>query len=188
MTSLSSAEAEKVRAIAERHGFTTAATLVMLAAVIRGNGGMAQFNDPEFGGPGQWMAGGMTMVSDMFNERLKTRVQGVAADLSTFVLQRRSASPFGEASVESNDDAWWPQAFGAPTSTGAQNDTKYAYFGPSRRLAIARGTEISVYDTGDHVITGFSQQQATHGTMKFTSQHGTVDVDALSPVTPGRGV
>ena len=152
MKSLSTAEAEKVRAIAEHHGFTVAAALVMLAAVIRGNGGMAQFNDPEFGGPGQWMAGGMTMVSGMFNERLRARVQGLAADLSAFVLQRRSTSPFGDSPVNSDHGSWWPRILGVPTSTGAQNDTKYAYFGPLRRLAIARGTHVLLYDTGDHII------------------------------------
>ena len=34
----------------------------MLQAVMDGNGTMAQFDHPEFGGAGQWMQGGMTMV------------------------------------------------------------------------------------------------------------------------------
>jgi hypothetical protein len=32
---------------------------------------MAQLSHPEFGGSGQWMAGGATMFSDMFNNALK---------------------------------------------------------------------------------------------------------------------
>lgn len=33
---------------------------------INGNGSMAQFSHPEFSGSGQWMRGGMIMVSDIF--------------------------------------------------------------------------------------------------------------------------
>ena len=45
----------------------------MLESVVNGNGAMAQFSHPEFGGSGQWMRGGMIMVSDMFNNYLKGR-------------------------------------------------------------------------------------------------------------------
>jgi hypothetical protein len=37
----------------------------MMFAVLNGNGGMAQFSHGEFGGSGQWMRGGMTMIGDM---------------------------------------------------------------------------------------------------------------------------
>lgn len=49
--------------LAEHHGFTTEALRTMLAALIVGNGSMANFNHPEFGGIGQWMSGGMAMTS-----------------------------------------------------------------------------------------------------------------------------
>ena len=51
-------------------------------ALQRGWGSMAQFNHPEFGGYGQWMRGGMTMVGDMFNASLRNRVDALALDLS----------------------------------------------------------------------------------------------------------
>jgi hypothetical protein len=38
---------------------------------------MAQFSHPEFGGSGQWMRGGMSMIGDMFNSGLKSRVDSL---------------------------------------------------------------------------------------------------------------
>jgi hypothetical protein len=60
----------------------------MLESVIRGNGSMAQFNHPEFGGSGQWMQGGMTMVSDMFNNYLRGRVDGLCSELSRLMANQ----------------------------------------------------------------------------------------------------
>ncbi len=51
----SAATRERVAEIAGGHGFGPAAAEAMLAAVVRGHGAMAQFDHPEFGGPGQWM-------------------------------------------------------------------------------------------------------------------------------------
>ena len=49
---------------------------------------------------------------------------------------------------------------GHPSSTGGQNAMRYAFFPGSRRLAIDPGDgKVTIYDTGDHQITGFSQQQ-----------------------------
>ena len=47
---------------------------------------MAQFSHPDFSGSGQWMCGGMTMVSDMFNNQLKGRVNSLCAELSNLVV------------------------------------------------------------------------------------------------------
>jgi hypothetical protein len=60
----------------------------MLESVIRGNGSMAQFDHPEFGGSGQWMQGGMTMVSDMFNNYLKGQVHGLCSELSRLIANQ----------------------------------------------------------------------------------------------------
>ena len=57
----------------------------MLESVVNGNGAMAQFSHPEFGGSGQWMRGGMIMVSDMFNNHLKARIDGLCNELSGLV-------------------------------------------------------------------------------------------------------
>lgn len=74
--------------IARRHGFSAEAVTAMLWAVVQGQGGMAQFGHPEFGGPGQWMRGGMTMVSDMFNHALKARVDGLCNELASLVASQ----------------------------------------------------------------------------------------------------
>jgi hypothetical protein len=71
-----------VDGIARRYGFSSDAVMTMLQAVIDGNGSMAQFGHPEFGGSGQWMSGGMTMIGDMFNNGLRNRVANLAQELA----------------------------------------------------------------------------------------------------------
>ena len=80
---------------------------------------------------------------------------------------------------------WWPGDLHAPNSTGAQNGVRYAYFAQPRRLAIDVGGTVTVYDTLNHQIGGFSQQQSVGGTLSFSSQHGLIDVASLPVVSPG---
>jgi hypothetical protein len=44
----------------------------------------------------------------------------------------------------------------------------------STALVVQAGGRTTVYDTGDHRIGGFSQQQGGTSSATFTSQHGTV--------------
>lgn len=88
MRQLSSSGQQAVNDIAQRHGFSTQAVESMLQSVINGNGGMAQFNHPEFGGGGQWMSGGMTMIGDMFNGYLKGRVDNLCSELARLIRQQ----------------------------------------------------------------------------------------------------
>src|SRR5450830_379024 len=85
MLQLTSAGQQAINDIAQRHGFSTDAVLSMLESVINGNGSMAQFSHPEFGGSGQWMQGGMTMIGDMFNNYLKGRVDNLCAELARLI-------------------------------------------------------------------------------------------------------
>lgn len=93
---------------------------------------------------------------------------------------------------------WWPPGLGQASATGAQNQVRYAYFAGAHRLAVEVGGQVWVYDTLDHQIGGFSQQQGGSGSITFTSQYGTVDlsrlpvvmrdgapVSAASPAAPG---
>jgi hypothetical protein len=64
---------------------------------------------------------------------------------------------------------------------------RYAYFAQARRLVIDVGGTVTVYDTLDHQIGGFSQQQSVGGTLSFTSQYGLMDVASL-PVVSSNGV
>jgi hypothetical protein len=223
MRQLSAMGQQCLNDVAQRHGFSLDATMSMLDAVINGNGSMAQFNHPEFSGSGQWMRGGMTMVSDMFNNYLKGRVDNLCSELSNLVANQpdlvRTGSfqsqsqnsdgntqaqrnhggmdggqssvqdgAFGHASlfVPGTTGDWWPSDLRWPNSTGAQNGVRYAYFAQARRLVIDVGGTVTVYDTLDHQIGGFSQQQSVGGTLSFNSQYGLIDVTRL-PVVSSNG-
>ena len=238
---------QAINDLAQRHGFSPDAVTSMLDAVINGNGGMAQFNHPEFGGSGQWMQGGMIMLSDMFNHALKGRVDGLCHDLANLVTnqpdlvrggsfqsqsqggqqqsgysggqqqggyggsqqqqggygqqqgsgyggaqQQSGSGPVGPVSLfvppaPGSSSDWWGADLRWPTSTGAQNGVRYAYFAQARRLAIELDGRVTIYDTLDHQISGFSQQQSYGGSLTFSSQYGLVDVASL-PVLAVDGV
>ena len=176
--------------IASRHGFSTQAVLSMLESVVNGNGTMAQFSHPEFSGSGQWMSGGMTMVSDMFNKQLKNRVNALCTDLarlagnqSDWLESARFQSPDQSGEPLQKKTDWWPADLHRPDSTSSQNCVRYAYFGHARRLAVELNGKVTVYDTLDHRISGVSQQQSGSSSLTFSSQHGSVDVSRL-PVVP----
>ncbi|NCC94951.1 MAG: SHOCT domain-containing protein [Opitutae bacterium] len=192
--------------ISQRHGFSPDAVTQMLFAVLGGNGTMAQFSHPEFAGSGQWMQGGMLMLGDMFNHALKGRVDALCNELSALLAnepgllhrgsfqsqsqggsaaQAQTAGGYpGESSLFVPDpaDHWWPRELGAPSATGNQNNVRYAYFAGPRRLAVKTGEEVWVYDTLDHQIGGFSQQQGMGGSISFASQYGTIDLSRLPVV------
>ncbi len=187
--------------LAQRYGVSSDAVSTLLRALVAGNGTMAQFSHPDLGGMGQWSQGGMTMVGDMFNQGLKARVDGLCSELATllrgqqltfagsFQSQSQGSAGQGNASlfVPSSGGMysnWWPSELGTPAATGAQNDVRYAWFPETRRLAIDLGGNLSVYDTLDHQIGGFSQQQGSGGSLTFTSQKGLVRVLDL-PIISG---
>jgi hypothetical protein len=80
---------------------------------------------------------------------------------------------------------WWPAELGSPSSSGGQNDSRYAYFPQTQRLAIDRGGQLTIYNTLDHQIGGVQQQQGgPYGSLSFSSQFGTFTVDSLPIVSP----
>lgn len=192
--------------LSRRHGFGIDAVTHMMFSVLNGNGSMAQFSHPEFGGSGQWMRGGMIMLGDMFNHSLKGRVDAICNDISgilagqpgllssgSFQSQNQggnhgqsqaSGAPRGPSTLFQPDpnSNWWPQEFGFPNATGSQNSVRYAYFSGARRLAVQTGSDVWVYDTLDHQIGGFSQQQGSGGSIVFNSQFGTVNLSSLPVV------
>src|SRR4051812_9616538 len=190
--------------------------MTMLQAVVNGNGTMAQFNQWELGGPGQWLLGGMTMVGDMFNHSLKAKVDNLCSELSRLLAQQPfvppaqasgsyshsqsqwqggSPQPAGGGSGEGGlfvapapgwSGSWWPGDLGQPNSSGGQNHIRYAYFAGPRRLAVEENGQVTVYDTLDHQIGGVSQQQDANSSLTFSSQYGTVNVASL-PIVSGGG-
>lgn len=165
-----------LKTLADRHGVSLDAVRHLIHALEAGQGTMAQFDHPELGGFGQWSSGGMTMVGDMFNTGLKARVDGLCTDLA------RSLPALGWVDHASGGGPWWPAEFGHPSTSGAQNGMRYAYFPESRRLAIEANGDLSVYDTGDHDISGVSQQQGRSQTLRFTGRHGGVALESLRRV------
>ena len=80
-------------------------------------------------------------------------------------------------------EKWWPDNLGEPSTSGSQNDMRYAFFPDRHRLLIDDHGTISAYDTGDHRISGVSQQQNSGHNVAFTSQNGVVDLKALKQVS-----
>ena len=182
---------------ATRHGVSLEAALAALGALAQGQGRQAQFDHPELGGMGQWSQGGMIMIGDMFNSGLKARVDALLNDLANLLRSQPLAFDAGNLQSQSLGGGgvslfvagsgpaspWWPAELGRPASVGAQNDLRYACFPDARRLAIQQGGQVRVYDTGEHRITGFSQQQGGDQSLTFTSQHGLVRVADLRPAS-----
>jgi hypothetical protein len=77
-------------------------------------------------------------------------------------------------------DPWWPQELGQPSTSGGQNDMRYAFFPDKHRLLIERDGKLTTYDSGDHQISGVSQSNGRSPT--FSSQNGDVAVDDLKVV------
>lgn len=174
--------------IAQRHGLSRDAVLAMLFAIHAGGGTMAQFTIPELGGAGQWMRGGMTMVGNMFDNALKARVDALCGELAQLLASttvfRATATPSAATQSQGGFTSanWWPADLGVPTSSGGQNDVRYAIFPATRRLAIQVNGATRVFDTDEHQITGVQQQQGGggYGSVSFTSQLGTFDVSGLT--------
>lgn len=195
--------------LANKHGFSVDAVMHMMFAVLNGNGNMAQFSHSEFAGSGQWMRGGMIMLGDMFNNYLKGRVDSLCSEISNILAsqpgllhsgsfqsqsqggsshqhQATGATSASSLFVPDPENNWWPRELGAPSAVGNQNNVRYAYFAYYHRLAVKTSGEVWVYDTLDHQIGGFSQQQGLGGSITFSSQYGTVDLSRL-PVTSRNG-
>jgi Short C-terminal domain len=77
----------------------------------------------------------------------------------------------------------WPGEFGHPSAVGSQNNLRYAFFPSARRLVIEIAGKQTTYDTGDHQISGFGQQQSGDQSLTFTSQFGMVRVADLPKMT-----
>lgn len=182
-----------VASLAERHGISTAGVRAVLTALKSGGGTMAQFSHADFGGMSQWSSG-MTMVGDMFNDGLRSRLDAIATELAAYLRANPAAHSNDNADANRPEGVsyrsdrpgkssnWWPDGLGAPGSVGAQNDIRYAVFPNSRRLVIDDHGTTRIYDTSDHQIFGFGQAQGAGSTLTFTSQHGVVRVSELDEI------
>ncbi|CDZ42404.1 SHOCT domain-containing protein [Neorhizobium galegae] len=186
-----------IEGLSQRHGFSSGVVEHLAMALIAGHASQAQFNHVELGGMGQWSSGGMIMIGDMFNNGLKNRVDLLCGEIAAYIRSGELSGPKVDRPYQSQSQgdgnsffyqssshsSSWPQHLGQPSSTGAQNNLRYAFFPASRRLAIDVNGQITVYDTKDHSIGGFSQQQSGDQSLTFTSQHGLVRVSELEIVS-----
>jgi hypothetical protein len=174
-----------VSRLSSRHSVSPDAIRTILQALRSGGGSMAQFSHSDFGGMSQWSPG-MTMVGDMFNTGLKSKLESICTELAAYVAQTQSGAGRDRQTVEASYRAvnrranWWPDHLGKPSSVGAQNDLRYAVF--PRRLVIDDGGHVEVYDSGNHRIFGVAQAQSGDQTLTFTSQDGLVRVGDLPKV------
>ncbi|QOR39978.1 SHOCT domain-containing protein [Billgrantia diversa] len=188
MPSLSPQGLALVDDLVERHDFSRDAIAHMVSAVADGNGQMAMFSHPEFGGPGQWMQGGMLMLSDPFNHALNARVDALCHEIGDMIGEKAGemVAPQPGWPLAEDNTAWWPAELGAPNATGEQNGLRYAYFAQARRLVVQTEEAIQVYDTLDHRIGGFAQQQGSRSRFTLISQHGQVDLASLPVISTDR--
>lgn len=174
-----------VEDLARKHGVSAEAVQVLRDALRRGGGRRAQFSHRDLGGMGQWLAGGMTQVGDMFNTALRDKVNALCTELAA---QDADAPPppshSGEQRAARSGD-WWPEGLGRPSATGAQNGMRYACFPDARRVVVEQAGSVTVYDSGDHRISGVSASQvqsSVHGNtqeLSFRSQNGTIRASDL---------
>ena len=185
--------------VAKRHGVSPDAVIELLGALAEGKGRQAQFNHPDLGGMGQWSQGGMIMVGDMFNQGLKHRVDALCNELAGLLNSQPSLSAVARQSQSQGQSGggvslfvagsgsagqWWPAELGSPASIGSQSDLRYAFFPDARYLVIQQDGRVRVYDTGEHKLSGFSQQQGGDQLLTFMSQFGLVRVADLPLVQP----
>ena len=78
-----------IERVSIRHSVSTDAVRTILRALRSGGGTMAQFSHSDFGGMSQWSPG-MTMVGDMFNNSLKSKLDAICTELAAYVAQAPS--------------------------------------------------------------------------------------------------
>ena len=214
MSQLNSQWQQKLTELTQKYQLSEHAIMVLLQALIKGNGKMAQFNHPELGGVGQWLPGGMTMISDMSNSYLKMVIDNLCGELAILIKnnyfnpikgdellanqgssQQQQQNQGNVDNTEAvkmnpfNSGHWWPTELGTPTLSGSQNDLLYVYFANKQRLVLKNQREICIYDTLHHHISGVSQQQSSSGQLLiFTSQAGTFAVSDLPQISATRQV
>jgi hypothetical protein len=136
--------------LSTRTGLSVAALRVLWEALCRGHGRQAQFDHAELGGMGQWMAGGMTMIGDMFNTALAAKVAAACALLAELGPGQAEPAP-----------GWWPAALGVPDASAGQERIEYALFRAAGRLAVRAAGVVTVYDVSGIEVLGIGMQDGS---------------------------
>jgi hypothetical protein len=164
-----------IERIAGEHQVSTAAIAALAAELRRSHGRAAQFRHPDLGGMGQWIAGGMLMIGDMFNHELKAKVDRICNAVAKAVAG--SDEPVSREAI-----SWWPEGFGTPSAAGSQNAMRYAFFPAVKRLVVDDNGAVSIYDTGAFLIAGVAQQQDVSQSLSFSTADGPIPVSRFKRV------
>jgi hypothetical protein len=78
---MAESDGELVAHLAKLHSMSPEAVQAVLMALRRGGGRMAQFSHSDLGGMSQWSPG-MSMVGDMFNTQLKSKLDALCTDIA----------------------------------------------------------------------------------------------------------
>jgi hypothetical protein len=100
-------EIELVDRLAKRHSVSPAAVQVVMKALRSGGGRMAQFSHADFGGMSQWSPG-MSMVGDMFNTQLKSKLDALCTDIAAHLEQSEPPDGSGRAALDRVSYRSWP--------------------------------------------------------------------------------
>ena len=181
MANLSPSGAQLVQDLSQRYGVSTDAVTHMLQAVYNGNGSMAQFSHPEFGGSGQWMSGGMTMVSDLFNTNLKNLVNNLCSEISNS-LANHQTTPFSGSFQSQSQNGSYGQSQAAGQIGSANSlfvpDPTGNWWPQDPEHQVQSGHRIILATlTSQTAIAWPSQQEASRGSMtRWTIR--SVDLDS----------
>ena len=111
---------------------------------------MAQFSHADFGGMSRWSPG-TSMVGDMFNPQLKSKLDALCTDIAAHLASEKIIggvrSAVDEVSYRSmpGSSDWWPSGLGRPGAVGVQKDLRYAVFPEARRLVIDDRGSVSIF-------------------------------------------
>jgi hypothetical protein len=111
---------------------------------------MAQFSHADFGGMSRWSPG-TSMVGDMFNPQLKSKLDALCTDIAAHLASEKIIggvrSAVDEVSYRSmpGSSDWWPSGLGRPGAVGVPKDLRYAVFPEARRLVIDDRGSVSIF-------------------------------------------
>ena len=166
---------KKLQEIAGHHKVSVDLLRELLRDLQASRGRQVHFNHPDFGGVGQWRPGVVT-ISDIFNHKLRAKVDAVCTELAELV---------DTGVVERSMDTAPVTKYGNPFVKGVQNQFEYAYYPAAKRLVVKSARGNAVYDTSGYQITGVTQQpqqaEATQSLM-FNTAQGPITLDSLREV------
>ena len=78
-------------------------------------------------------------------------------------------------------ERWWSEELGTPSSSGAQDGKRYAFFADKKLLIVETEGKLQRFRTGEHRITGISQSSGS-GTPTFTTERGPISTEKFESV------